>query len=796
GEGLWERLGRVPALKGQGDRPLIWVHAVSVGEVLAVSRLIKELDAALPDCFVGVSTTTRTGQALARERFGADRVFYCPLDLPWAVRAYLNALKPRLLVLAETEFWPNLLSGCFRRQIPVAVVNARVSDRSWPRYRRLRLLWRPFLSRLSRVLAQSQTDAERLKAIGCLPERVEVAGNLKFDVRAGEEADATRVLKALKLGLRLVVAGSTLEGEEVALLEAWPRLLEADPRLVLVLAPRHPERFAAVARLIEESGIPWKRRSNWREQPAGAIKLLQAGQIVLLDTIGELASVYSLASVAFVGGSLVAAGGHNPLEPAQFGVPVVVGPHYANFRAITEDLRAHNGLRVAEKEGLAGVLIELLQDQAVAAEMGERAKQVFEQQAGPTVRSVEALRTLITPEPVPANAIHSDPVHANGIHATPVQAQPAQAETVQTDAVQNESVHAEPFHSGSGVEAKSLSNGKRGLLLPLVPAYRLALWLRERRLGTNLERVKRLRWPVVSIGNLSTGGAGKTPLTIALAKALVRHHLRVDVLSRGYGRKDQAASHVVTGGSAEEFGDEPLLIAREAGVPVYVATLRYDAGVLAEGDAAAIAFLGEEQKPVVHLLDDGFQHRQLHRDVDIVLLDRQDWTATLLPAGNLREPVKAIHRASIVAIPADDPRLEEDLRAWGWQGPIWRLHRRMEIPTIDGPVAAFCGIARPEQFLAGLEAGGLQVAVRKAFPDHHSYETKDLESLTTAARAAGAAALITTEKDLVRLGGMSSRFGDFLPLKTAGLRVEIEDEGQAVEGLLKRLKPSPSRPAM
>jgi tetraacyldisaccharide 4'-kinase len=327
----------------------------------------------------------------------------------------------------------------------------------------------------------------------------------------------------------------------------------------------------------------------------------------------------------------------------------------------------------------------------------------------------------------------------------------------------------------------------RTLLLPLVPAYSLALWLRERRLGTRAEPVRRLRWPVVSIGNLSTGGAGKTPLTIALAKALVRLDLRVDVLSRGYGRKEQVTAHVKTRGSAEEFGDEPLLIAREAGVSVYVADSRYAAGILAEGDAAAIAFLVEEQSPVVHLLDDGFQHRQLHRDVDIVLLDRQDWTDTLLPAGNLREPLKAIQRASIVAIPADDAQLEGDLRAFGWQGPVWRLHRKMEVPAMNGPVAAFCGIARPEQFFDGLEAGGLRVAVRKAFPDHHAYSARDLEGLTAAARGAGATALITTEKDLVRLGGLSARFGDSLPLKTAGLRVEIEDEERAIEGLVGRL---------
>jgi len=393
-EGLRERLGRVPrrmvAGSGAGVRPLIWVHAVSVGEVLAVTRLVKSLDAALPGYFVAISTTTRTGQALARERFGANRVFYCPLDLPWAVRAYLKALKPRMLVLAETEFWPNLLNGCFRRGIPVAVVNARISDRSWPRYQMLRHLWKPLLGRLSSVLAQSETDAERLIAIGCAPERVAVAGNLKFDVRAAEEAEATRLLKAKLAGLRLVVAGSTLEGEEAALLEAWPRLLAADPKLAMVLAPRHPERFAAVAALLEKSENAWTRRSKL--EPA---KPLRPGEIVLLDTIGELASVYSLASVAFVGGSVVAAGGHNPLEPAQFGVPIVMGPHYANFVAITDSLRAHDALRIAAKEDLAAALMALLGDRPAAEAMGARAREVFERQAGATERCVAAICGLL-----------------------------------------------------------------------------------------------------------------------------------------------------------------------------------------------------------------------------------------------------------------------------------------------------------------------------------------------------------------------------------------------------------------
>ncbi len=321
------------------------------------------------------------------------RVFYCPLDLPWAVRAYLIALNPKLLILAETEFWPNLLTGCFRRGIPVAVVNARISDRSWPRYQTLRGLWKPFLEPISRLLVQSQTDADRLQALGCRPRRVSVSGNLKFDVRAASESEATRFLKPSAAELKLIVAGSTLEGEESALLEAWPRLLQADPKLAMVLAPRHPERFAAAATLLDRSGLLWIKRSTWTSEPEAT---LGPGQILLLDTIGELASVYSLATVAFVGGSLIPAGGHNPLEPAQFGVPVVMGPHYANFRAIVDDLRAHQALLIAASAGLAATFIHLLQNPAEAKAMGGRARQVFERQSGATARSVQALQTLLT----------------------------------------------------------------------------------------------------------------------------------------------------------------------------------------------------------------------------------------------------------------------------------------------------------------------------------------------------------------------------------------------------------------
>jgi tetraacyldisaccharide 4'-kinase len=315
--------------------------------------------------------------------------------------------------------------------------------------------------------------------------------------------------------------------------------------------------------------------------------------------------------------------------------------------------------------------------------------------------------------------------------------------------------------------------------LPLTPLYRLALAARELGLRTGFQTVRRLQWPVVSIGNLSSGGAGKTPLTIALAQALTQRDFRVDVLSRGYGRTSRHTARVDVNGIAEDFGDEPIEIARAASVPVYVAAQRYEAGVLAERDV--------KRKPTgIHLLDDGFQHRQLHRDVDILLLNSGDLRDKLLPAGNLREPLRAMHRASCIAIPAEEDALEDELRRRGWQGKIWRVRRRVEVPRVDGPVIAFCGIARPEQFFQGLKNAGLQLAERIAFRDHHRYTQADIERLHAAARRANAATLMTTEKDRVRLGKQADSF----PLKTAALRMEIENADAAIQWLLTAIRSS------
>jgi len=333
----------------------------------------------------------------------------------------------------------------------------------------------------------------------------------------------------------------------------------------------------------------------------------------------------------------------------------------------------------------------------------------------------------------------------------------------------------------------------RPLLLPLVPLYCSGLALREFRLRCGWEPISRLRHPVISIGNLSTGGSGKTPFTIALARLLASRGVHVDVLSRGYSRSSRLPLRVKPAGTAQEFGDEPLLIARETGVPVYVAPQRYDAGVLAEAGRNPDQNQGQ---PQVHILDDGFQHRQLARDIEIVLVSGEDLHDRLLPAGNLREPIKALSRAHVIAISRDQPELEGEIKSMGWAGAIWHIRRRMDVPSVVGSVVAFCGIAQPDQFFAGLKQAGQQLAAEIAFRDHHAYTRKDIQRLISAARSEGASALITTEKDRVRLESLASELPAELPLTTARLEIEFENETKAIDWLLARLGVGPRVPSL
>jgi 3-deoxy-D-manno-octulosonic-acid transferase len=393
--GLAERLGRVPARLRlpTAAEPAIWVHAVSVGEVLAVAGLVEELQRRFPRHRIFVSTTTDTGQALARKRFGEANVFYFPMDFAFAIRGYLRALQPRLVIIAETEFWPNFLRLAHASGARIAVVNARISDRSLPRYRRWRGLLRGVLDHVDLLLAQTAEDAARLREIGATEERVRVAGNLKFDIPVPAAPAVVAMLRkslAATEARPVLVCGSTVDGEEPLLLKAFENVLVPHPRAMMVLAPRHPERFAVVAALLEQMSIRFSRRSVWNGEDLG-------GGVLLLDTIGELAALYALADIAFVGGSLVPRGGHNILEPAQRGVPIVVGQHTENFRDIVSLFRSRNAVRVAGPAELPLVFLELLandHDEERRA-LGQRAAETMRSQVGATALTVSALEELL-----------------------------------------------------------------------------------------------------------------------------------------------------------------------------------------------------------------------------------------------------------------------------------------------------------------------------------------------------------------------------------------------------------------
>jgi len=388
--GFRERIGMVPARITSDVRPGgTWIHAVSVGEVLAVSQLVEALRKSFPEQQVWVSTTTATGQQLARQRFGENRVFYMPLDFGLALRPYLNALEPSLVILAETEFWPNLLHFAKKSGARLAIVNARISDRSFPRYRRFRWLFSRVLTNVDLFLAQTDEDARRLREIGAPAERVQTSGNLKFDIRLSAASPLLDSLRrAIPAGTPVIVAGSTTEGEEELLLKAFQAILAQHPSAVMVLAPRHPERFDRVADDVVGSGIAMVRRSTW----VAACPI--SGGVFLLDTVGELAAVYALGDIAFVGGSLFPVGGHNILEPAQHGVAVVTGTHTFNFREIVRVFENAGALAVVTPEQLATELLHLLDEPQRRAELGRRAREVFLENTGATQRTVEALRQI------------------------------------------------------------------------------------------------------------------------------------------------------------------------------------------------------------------------------------------------------------------------------------------------------------------------------------------------------------------------------------------------------------------
>jgi 3-deoxy-D-manno-octulosonic-acid transferase len=401
--GLRERLGRIP-IQNDRDRPLIWLHCVSVGETEAAKPLVKALSERFPLHRLAVSTTTVTGQQVARRAFkDTATIFYFPLDLNWIVRRVLGTLRPSVVLIVETELWPNLLRECHRQSIPVALLNGRISENSFRRYLWIRSFMRRVLGNISVALMQSHADAERIRELGMPADRLLTHGNIKFDGAELSEADTSvaesfRDRFAFSSDQNIIVAASTHDPEETIVIEAFRRLIDSKHAnsARLIVAPRHPERFEEIAKQLDAAGLKWSRRS------APASDADRFANMVLMDSLGELRAVYTLADVAFVGGSIAQRGGHNVLEPASQGICTVTGPHMNNFTSITSALLEEDAIvqmpEVPIEEAasvLASTLRDLLESPDRRQQIGARARAVCDRNRGATEKTVQTISQLL-----------------------------------------------------------------------------------------------------------------------------------------------------------------------------------------------------------------------------------------------------------------------------------------------------------------------------------------------------------------------------------------------------------------
>ncbi len=743
--GLRQRLGWVPGDLAEAcrDGRTIWVHAVSMGEANAVVPLVRELRTRYPESRLLVSTVTETGkETILRQLAGQARHVYFPLDFLWSVRAALRAVRPRLIVIVETELWPNFLREAAARGIPVLLVNGRLSSDSFAGYLLIRSFYRRVLSAFTLCAVQTDRDAERMIRLGVDPARVVRTGNLKYDQVAALAKTAAGQVSRRDLGVtegeELFVAGSTHPGEEEAVVDCYRRLLDAAPSLVLVLAPRHIERAEAVCGMVRARGFEAVRRTAL----AGMAGALPTGpRVIILDTRGELAALYREATLVFVGGSLVPIGGHNPLEPAAWGKGVVFGPHMDHFSEVADLLVRHGGgLQIHDARELAEAMGALLADRARLEQMGKAAYGLVLDNQGAVARTVALIAQVLGEEP---------------------------PGSVNVKRVRGMRQAAFGSSLANNVERLTSIDGILSPLIPLSYLYGETMRLRAALYARGAFSQRSLPCRVISVGNLTVGGTGKTPVVIALANTLSARGHRVGVISRGYRRRSTSEILEVSDGRSvrgdpEETGDEPYLIARRCpGVAVAVGADRPRVG----------QYLVDRYHVEMLVLDDGFQHLALRRDTDLLLLDASApfGNGYLLPCGRLREPVSAIGRASAVLLTraGQAGRLEEikaRIRAAAPNVPIWVSDfvpsavmkvggEEEEHPRAlkGGRVLAVSGIAQPDSFRRLLEEMGATVAGQCVFPDHHPYSLEDVQRVKLSAERLGVDRIVTTEKDAVKL---------------------------------------------
>ncbi len=698
---------------------------------------MEELRRKNPSLPIYVSVSTVAGRAVAEKKLASqvDGIFYAPLDYSFAVRRVIETIRPAVLAVLETEIWPTLYREVKRARCSLLVLNGRISDRAFPRYRRLAFFFQPVLALPDALLTQTESDRERYARIGAPSDKLRTFGNLKYDAAAAP-APPPAMVSALLRKLQpahVWVAASTMPGidaadvdEDDVVINAFQELAPQFPGLLLILVPRRPERFDLADQKLRAAGVPFVRRS---QESASADLALPC--VLLLDSMGELSTLFPLATVVFMGGTLAQRGGHNVLEPAVCARSIIVGPHMENFSAIATDFRAHQAwLEIASQRDLAGAVASLLDDDAARQQLGLRAAELSQRNTGVAARAADEILRL---------------------HDLAV-----------------------PKWDRPGLSL--------ALLWPLSRLWMLGNCWKQRR---DVNRAQRLDRPVVSVGGISMGGSGKTPLVEFLATAFRRKGMWPAILTRGYHRRSLEAAILIRAGAAvsnDITGDEAQVFVRAGMAHVGIGADRWSTGQMAV-----------QQFPVdLFLLDDGFQHRRLKRDLDIVLIDALDpFPGGVFPLGRMREPLSGLARADVFVITRARPLrnyhgIRGVLGSVNPQAPVflarvgskhWIRERTQEIWGVPpSPVAAFCGLGNPATFWHTLQEQNFEPALTWVFDDHHRYSALQMRRLAFQARTHGAKALLTTEKDAMNLPENASALVE--PLEIYWLKIETVLENE------------------
>lgn len=774
GERMKQSFGFLPkhALDKVAGKNCIWVHAASVGEIVATSPLIREFRKQFPDIPILISVVTCSGYTMAKRIISeADSIIYFPVDLPFLAAHTVKKIRPRIFLPVETELWPNLLKAARKYDVAVMMVNGRISDKSVKRYRYMFSLLRDMIGTVNEFAMQSEIDASYIIKLGADPKRVAVTGNTKFDQTYTDVSSAEKANIIKELGLTssegIVIAGSTHKGEEESVLKAFTKLRSKFPRVKLVIAPRKIIRKNDVKAICEQHHFKIVFRTELKD------KLTEDHDIVILDTIGELGKIYSVGDVIFVGGSLVAHGGHNILEPAAHGKAIIVGKNMFNFKDTYLLFQNRDAcITVNNADMLAKEMYKLFAHPEIRHDMEKTSLAIIHENQGASHRSALILRDVLTKLDQKTLAVPS------------------------TEAIENLQTYL--FKLVHGKDKKTVSGQ---LLLCLLRVFSFIYEkLVNLKLGLyqhNILRQKQIDCYVISIGNITVGGTGKTPTAQRMAKEIRSLGYKVAILNRGYRAKWRGKVGVVSDGrkllmTAAEAGDEAFLLAKNLpDVPVLIGLDRAVTGQY------AIEHFGIQ----IAILDDGYQHWQLKRNMDILLVDSINIFGNehVLPRGTLRESIAHLNRADVCLLTKVDqaaPQACEYIRRTLAQNNdhalvVESIHnpqgfveigdwldnidsREKKITEMAGcRIIAVSAIGNPASLEQTLQSIGTIIVQSIRFPDHHDYTKEEIEKVMKQATVRDAQAIVITDKDAVKFPRTIIEQKDRLPIYIISIEIKF-----------------------